>query len=170
VHVWIARVALVLAVALPSRAAIGQARATTPPPDTSLARRTQVVTDTVLRTLAPEIARARRRREASPYVLKLPTDTTIVHWARVRRTLVDSLRARAATEADTLVDILTIDVQRSTPVALSLRMFSGAKWLCHGEWRGGGRGVDVFVPWDTTTPPPMGRGYSNSHSLPCSVR
>ena len=167
VYVWIARAGLLLCLALPTRPAIGQPRAALAPVGDSLRWRTQVVTDTLLRRLQPVIAIVRKRGVAVPYLMTFPTDTTLVAWSRVRRVVGDTLQAREATDADSLAQVLTVEMQRATPTGVTIRLFIGAKWRCQGEWLGGGSGEDIFVPWDSAPPPPLVRVSIHSHSLAC---
>ena len=169
-YAWIVRAALCVAVVVPSARVEGQAAAATRPFRESLSRRTQIVADTLLRELAAEIAIVRARGGAIAYWVTLATDSTVVQWSAVRRILVDTLRAREATDADSLIEILSIEVQKSSPEAIDLRLFTGAKWRCNGEWLGGGSGRDIFVPWQIAAKPPRERMFLDSHSAPCKVR
>ena len=164
---WIARASLLLAVALCSRVGEAQPLRGRLPAGESLDRRTQVVTDTLVSALAEDIVLLRARGGAIAFLLTLPSDSTVVQWSRVRRVLVDSLRARAPTDADTLVGVLTVDVRRSTPTELRLRIFIGAQWRCGDEWRGGGSGREIFVPWHDSAKPPLEQVSLDSDSLPC---
>ena len=167
---WIVRAALCVAVVVPSARVEGQRSAMTRPFRESVTRRTQIVTDTLLRELTENIARVRARGGAIAYWVNFPTDSTVVQWSAVRRILLDTLRAREETDADSLVEILVVEVRNSSPKAMLLQLYTGAKWRCNGEWLGGRSGHDVFVPWQRAAKPPRERMFLDSHSAPCQVR
>jgi hypothetical protein len=135
-----------------------------------LSRRTQIVTDTLLRELKEKISSLRARGTSIAYLLTLPTDSTSVQWSAVRRVLIDTLRARQPTDADSLIEVLRVEVQKSSPKAIQLRLFIGAEWRCDGKWLGGGSERDVFVPWHRAAKPPDERMFRASDSAPCRDR
>jgi hypothetical protein len=133
-------------------------------------RATRIVTDSLVRALAVEIAAAQARRLPAAYLLDVPSDSAPVHWALVRRVLADTLRARDATEADTAMQTLWIVVRSATSSALMLSVLSGAKWKCGSEWYGGSSAREIFIPFDQSAAPPVVIRQQFSHSPPCLSR